>query len=122
MWKIITGFVAIYVSLNAIPPAYSDVRERWKAELVDIPGQPNMCIGWAGTKFGFEITGDRLIAGNQTTYRGLFDTKIGDDGNIRLEYTAPGGYRLEMVGNVKTKAMHLRNLSSGCRWNVVATP
>ena len=48
-----------------------------------------------------------------------FTIDVPDNGVIKEDYRSPGGARLEMAGNVRTKHLEIYNNNRGCWYNLV---
>ena len=120
MKKLLASVAMALATLTGVAHPAMSADVQWKVELVDVPGQNAQCyaFGSAGLKFGFQVVGDKLLAGNRDKYRGFFETKIASDGSIKQEFTDPVAGRLMVTGNVPTKKVRLKNLYSGCEWDM----
>ena len=107
------GVAAALVAFLATPAG----AETWKAraELIQTKSG-NGCSGRLST-YTLTLEGAKFAAADADGKQ--FTIEIPDNGVIKEDYRSPGGARLEMSGNVKTKHLEIYNNTRGCWYNLV---
>ena len=106
------GSAACLVALAS--PAFA---ETWKARAELIPTKSANDCSQRLSVYTLTLEGATFSAADVDGKQ--FTTTVPDNGVIQIDYRSPGGARLEMSGNVKTKHLDINNSNRGCWYRLV---
>lgn len=107
------GLAAALVAFLATPA----VADTWKARAELIKTKSADGCNQRLSTYTLTLEGTKFSAADVDGKQ--FAIEIPDNGVIKEDYRSPGGARLEMAGNVKTKHLEIYNNNRGCWYNLV---
>lgn len=107
------GLAAALVAYLATPA----VAETWKARAELIKTKSAEGCSERLSSYTFTLEGAAFSAADADGKQ--FTTNVPDTGVIQVDYRSPGGARLEISGNVKTKHLDIYNNNRGCWYSLV---
>jgi hypothetical protein len=107
------GLAAVVVAFLATPA----VAETWKARAELIKSKSAEGCNERLSVYTLSLEGTKFAAADVDGKQ--FTIDIPDNGIIKEDYRSPGGARLEMSGNVKTRHLEIYNNNRGCFYNLV---
>ena len=107
------GLAAVLAVCVAMPAA----AETWKARAELIKTKSAEGCNERLSVYTLTLEGTKFAAADVDGKQ--FTIEIPDNGIIKEDYRSPGGARLEMSGNVKSRHLEIYNNNRGCFYNLV---